>query len=328
MTILDAGLEQHVRGVSLAGVVSCLPTNIVDNTNCTSPFEPSDVSQLLKTTGVYSRFISSADETTEQLCLTSASHLLSQLNWSPKSIKGVILFTQTPSYKLPSTACVIQNKLGLPTSSFAFDVNLGCSAYPYGLWLAASLMSSALDRVLLLCGDTISHIVDTSDRATSLLFGDAGSATALQFNGDHSWSFLLGSDGSGASALHAAHDSALSMHGTSVFEFTLRRIPPLLHHLHSITRHQPDYYLFHQANQLILKTLQRKCNIHQSSFLNNIADYGNTSSASIPLLMTTKLPPLITDSTNIALVGYGVGLSWSAASICLSTGVHLETLYL
>ena len=321
-----SSLHLSLDHICLAGVVACLPDQQVSNIQLTDQFSFEDIKQISKSTGVESRYLADRHVTTGDLCLQAAKKLLYCLEWSPESVDGVILMTQTPNQLLPATACRVQHQLGLTKSTFAFDVNLGCSAYPYGLWLAGSLFSSGAKRILLLAGDTISHIVDPSDRATALLFGDAGTATALEKRESDTWHFLLGSDGSGADCLQASQGGHLSMQGPSVFEFTLREVPPLVGRLNSILGNRHDYYLFHQANRFMLEHLRRKCSIAPDLFPINIERYGNTSSASIPLLLASNLAnSLIQPWARVALVGFGVGLSWAAASIPLSSASILET---
>jgi 3-oxoacyl-[acyl-carrier-protein] synthase-3 len=325
----DSGLHSTLHGISVAGVVACLPSSQVRNLDLTSRISADDVAQVVKATGVETRHVAPIETKTSDLCFKAARDLLDLLRWDPSSVDGVILMTQTPGQILPATACRIQHHLGLSTSSFAFDVNLGCSAYPYGLWLAGSLMASNLSRVLLLAGDTINHIVNPDDRSTALLFGDAGSATALEKKGDETWHFLLGTDGAGADCLQASWDKYLTMDGAKVFEFTLQKIPPLLNELEEKLARNHDFYLFHQANRLMIEHLRRKCKISPESFLSNIEKFGNTSSASIPLLLTSELSSRIgEESVRLALVGYGVGLSWAASSITLSNTTLLKTTYL
>lgn len=290
----------------------------------TDQFSIDDINQVIKTTGVKTRHVAPDSVSAGDLCAKAAIDLMESLGWEPNSIDGLILMTQTPNQLLPATACRIQDKLGLRTSSFAFDVNLGCSAYPYGLWLAGSLMASGANRVLLLAGDTINKIVDPSERSTAFLFGDAGTATALEKKGGTTWEFILGTDGSGANYLQASSDKSLTMDGPKVFEFTLQRIPILLSELEKNNGHPHDYYLLHQANNFILQHLRKKCKIPSESFLSNINKFGNTSSASIPLLLSSELGSInLKKDTRLALVGFGVGLSWAAASISLDPTTKL-----
>ena len=287
---------------------------------------PDDIKEVVKNTGVETRHVAPLGLKTSDLCYHAAIKLLNELSWDPSTVDGVILMTQTPNQLLPATACRLQNKLGLRTSSFAFDVNLGCSAYPYGLWLAGSLMASGVNRILLLAGDTINHIVDPNDRSTAFLFGDAGTATALEKKDDDHWQFLLGTDGSGADFLQASSDDYLTMDGSKVFEFTIQRVPPLVSALDESLGKGHDYYLFHQANKFIIDYLRRKCKIKPEFFLSNIANYGNTSSASIPLLLSSSYGTFFAkkESLRLSLIGFGVGLSWAASSIVLNKSSILK----
>ena len=323
-----SGLHLALKGVNIAGSITCLPFDHVENSRMTDLFSVDDINQVIKSTGVNSRHVAPDGVQAGDLCAKAAADLLEVLGWEPCSIDGLILMTQTPNQLLPATACRIQHQLGLRTSSFAFDVNLGCSAFPYGLWLAGSLMSSGVNRILLLAGDTINNIVDPFDRGTAFLFGDAGSATALEKKGGEAWQFILGTDGSGADYLEASSNKFLKMDGPKVFEFTLQRIPKLLSELDTIQNRPHDYYLFHQANQFIVQHLRRKCKIPFERFLSNIAKFGNTSSASIPLLLASELGNIgLVKDTRLALVGFGVGLSWSAASITLNKTAKLFVTY-
>jgi len=324
----NAGLHLSLNGISLAGVVTCLPASQKENLGMTDKFSIDDINQIIKATGVNTRQVAPEGVSTGDLCTKAASDLIEALDWEPKSIDGLILITQTPNQLLPATACRIQNKLGLRTNSFAFDVNLGCSAYPYGLWLAGSLMASGANRILLLAGDTINKIVDPCDRSTAFLFGDAGTATALEKNGKASWEFILGTDGAGANYLQASSDECLKMDGPKVFEFTLQRIPVLLSELDQKIGQPHDYYLLHQANKFIIEHLRRKCKIPRESFPSNIDKFGNTSSASIPLLLTSELGYIDNKKgIRLALIGFGVGLSWGAASISLEDSSKLLTTF-
>jgi len=305
-----------LNGIRIAGVVACLPQQRFDNEFFVDYFSSEEILNVTKSSGVVYRHQVPQGITTADLCTQAASHLLDRLGWHPASLDGVVLMTQTPNQLLPATACRIHNRLGLSKHAFAFDVNLGCSAYPYGLWLAGSLMSSGARRILLLAGDTISCILNPHDRATALLFGDAGSATAIEQQGDDSWSFLLGTDGSGADALQVLPGGFLSMDGSRVFEFTLTEVPQLVQSIDLLHGKGHDHYLLHQANHLILQHIRRKCGINSEKFPINIDRFGNTSSATLPLLLTSNLrDELIVNRRQLALVGYGVGFSWAAASL-------------
>ncbi len=230
---------------------------------------------------------------------------------------------------MPATSNKLQYLLGLSSNSFAFDVNLGCSAYPYGLWIASSLMQSGSKRILILVGDTISKLINHNDRSTAILFGDAGSASALSHKPNSRMKFILGSNGKGAENIQAEYKKNLEMNGPKVFEFSLTRIPKLLNQIDQANGGKHDLYFFHQANKFMLNYLKKKCKLSNESFPINIEKYGNNSSASIPLLITDyfKNNKLI-DSLNVALIGFGVGLSWSSVSLNLNPGMFLNQIFL
>lgn len=334
---------QRFANVRIAGIVSASPEEIVTNDMFVERFGEDAVEDIARMTGVRERHISQRGHTTADLCEHASSRLLDIVGWEKDSIDALIFVSQTPDHKLPATACILQHRLGLSTRTAAFDVNQGCSGYVYGLWLAYSLISSGLERVLLLAGDTISHFVDPEDRGTALLFGDAGSATAVQKNVDASPStFLLGSDGRGAKNLIVAtgartsFDAAaklphqLYMNGSEVFTFTLRSVPSLIKDTLAATERSiedVDYFLLHQANEFMLKTIAKKSDIDLAKMPINISSYGNTSSASIPLLLTTESAVVSPKrALTLMLVGFGVGYSWASCLLPNITIPHMETL--
>jgi 3-oxoacyl-[acyl-carrier-protein] synthase-3 len=230
----------------------------------------------------------------------------------------------------------------------AFDVSLGCSGYVYGIWLAATLLTAGCRRVLLLAGDTISRTLDPSDRGTALLFGDAGSATALEKEaGAPRMHFVLGSDGKGASDLvipgggfrpfvrdarmREGFDPAhLFMDGGKVFSFTLAVVPNLVRKTLALAGLQlgdVDAFLLHQANRFMLRHLAKKIGIAPERMPTNIERFGNTSSASIPLLLTSDLAERCTTGpSRLMMVGFGVGLSWASALVELPPLACAETI--
>lgn len=337
---LASGLPFTTAHLGVRGVVCALPRTEIDNSSYVERFGADGVADVTKMIGVQTRRRAAAGQTTADLCLAAADTLLDDLGWARDSVDAVIFISQTPDYVLPATACALHGRLGLHPGCVAFDINLGCSAYAYGLWLAAKMLDGqAIGRVLLLVGDTISKTVDDNDRATALLFGDAGSATALEFDACAGPAhFILGSDGSGERHLMMAASAArpydgadprlagrdpsrLYMDGGEIFNFTLRSIPPLVADLLQLagrSREQVDAYLFHQANTFMLKHLIKKAKLPADRAPINMDRYGNTSSASIPLLLTERLGAAAHGQT-VAMFGFGVGYSWAAALLTLST---------
>lgn len=333
------GREALTRGARIAGLVSCVPRRTLDNAGFAAAFGEKAVDDVVKLIGVQSRRQVEPGVTTRDLCRAAGARLLEQLGWAPDSVDAILFVSQTPDYRLPATACALQAELGASPACIAFDVNLGCSGYPYGLWLAMSMVQGgAARRVLLAVGDTISRIVDPQDRATALLFGDAGTVTAIEAGGEGDLAhFILGTDGRGAhnlivpqggfrdpvpggdARLDGRKLDALYMDGGEIFNFTLRAVPPLVARTFEFAdapMEAHDAFLFHQANLFMLKHLAKKAKLAPEKTPTNIDRFGNTSSASIPLLMTTELAArLSAGPARLAMFGFGVGYSWASASL-------------
>ncbi len=344
------GRETRTTGGRIAGVVSCVPAHVRRNEEFHATFGEEAVGDVVKMIGVQTRRQVQGDTTTRDLCRLAAERLLAGLAWAPDSIDALIFVSQTPDYRLPATACVLQADLGLGTACIGFDVNLGCSGYPYALWLGMTMLQTgAARRVLLAVGDTVSRIVDPADRATALLFGDAGTVTALEADdGAGSARFVLGTDGRGATNLivpaggfrdHMASGDprlagrpscALYMDGGEIFNFTLRAVPALVARTVELAAADGavhDFHLFHQANQFMLKHLIKKAKLSPEQAPLNIEEFGNTSCASIPLLMTTRLQDVLRTSTRrLGLFGFGVGYSWASASLDVGPLRVVETI--
>jgi 3-oxoacyl-[acyl-carrier-protein] synthase III len=326
--------------VRIAGVACCVPEAVRDNAYFDARFGEG-AQQVTKMTGVVERHIVAASETTADLCERAACHLLGKAAVGTGQIDALIFVTQTPDYRLPATACALQHKLGLATSVPAFDVNLGCSGYPYGLWLGSMMIETrAADRVLVLVGDTISKIVAEDDRSTAMLFGDAGSATLLErADGLDPMVFVLGTDGAGARNLivpqggfrdGAGKDERnqnppdkLFMEGGEIFNFTLKAVPALVDALRCAALKEGedfDHYLFHQANAFMIKHLVKKAKIAPEKAPINIGRFGNTSSATLPLLLVDSCRESVMSGlgTKLGMFGFGVGYSWAGCSTRVS----------
>jgi 3-oxoacyl-[acyl-carrier-protein] synthase-3 len=320
----------------IAGCASTVPRNTVVNSDFEGRFSASEIAETVRVAGVSERRHVDR-ETTMDLCLISARTLLDDLGWEPGSIDALLFITQTPNQILPPSSGELQASLKLSERTICLDINLGCSAFPYGAWLASVFGQQGCHRVLVLMGDTISKIVRPGDRATALLFGDAGTATAFEFSEDCPDSyFCLGSDGTGAphlcvpnsgfrksDALAGIEDGAfLHMNGAEVFNFTLRRLPSLGKDIFAgseLPLTKVAGHLFHQANEFMLKHLIKKLGLSGEFCPSNISRFGNTSSASIPLLLCDYRDELVarisSGASHIAFYGFGVGFSWGAALI-------------
>ena len=326
----------NIKDVSIAAIAATVPSNKIYNSNLADRFGELEVKKLIKSIGVETRHIANSSQTTSDLCYESGVRVLAELNWQPESVGALIFVSQTPDYQLPATACVLQSRLGLSNNTIAYDINLGCSGYSYGLFLASTLINSGVDRVLLLVGDTISKIVKPNDRSTELLFGDAGTATAIHKQSGMELSFTLGTDGSGFEHIIAKDKTInnkdergmssafLEMDGGEVFKFTLEAVPKMINGFMTelnINSEDIDACIYHQANRFMLKHLSKKSNFTAEQIPLSIVDYGNTSSASIPLTLCSQK---LKNYNNILMAGFGVGLSWGAVYADLSSTLILD----
>ena len=303
------------------------------------------IARLKKTIGLNKRRIVDALTTAADLCESAARHLMAQSALPAEQVDALICVTQTPDYAQPCNAAVLHGRLGLPKTCAALDVNLGCSGYVYGLWLAHMMVSSGgCHKVLLLAGDTISRIVHPRDRAVAPLFGDGGSATLIEREADGSpaW-FSLETDGTGCEALIVpaggfrqpstpetqteSEDEAgnirtpehLFMDGAEVFNFSIQVEPAAVKDIAAyagVELDAIDYFVFHQANRYILTNIAKRLKLDPSKVpMQTVERYGNQSSASIPSAICGELAGELTTASprRLLLSGFGVGLSWASA---------------
>ncbi len=331
----------RLDGFRIAGVCTTVPPSVVDNLELGQAYGAVEVRKVVQMAGVRYRHVVSEGMTAVDLCTDAARALLDRLGWSPESVTGLIMVTQSPDYFLPSSACVVHARLGLSTDCAAFDVGLGCSGYPYGLYLAATMLKGGgHQRILMLHGETPSRFPSADDHATTLLFGDAGSATALEACAEASepaW-FGLHTDGSGAEGLIIKgggfrdrqpadpRDHCVYMDGAAIFNFTIKRVPALVAEALSFSGKQVadiDHFLFHQSNRFIMKHLMKKCELPDDKVPFTIEDTGNCGGPSVAVTLTRALEGRGGRDVTLMLLGYGVGLSWSSAIVRLGGAVPL-----
>lgn len=340
------------NNAAVAGVAATLPVGRVTTEETAAALGVADIRKVVALTGIRARHVAPESICTSDLCVDAAERLLKDLGWERGSVESLIFVTQTPDYTLPATACLAQHRLGLSQGCAAFDVNQGCSGFVYGLSMAASLVEAGASRVLLLAGDTSNKYVSTRDKSAAFLFGDAGTATAIE-RGSAKLRFVLGTDGAGAGHLiipagrfrepgdansHLAEEMEpgnfrnrhqLYMNGAEVMNFALRVLPPCWKELtggDDSAAASVDAVVMHQANQFILDTVAKRLKIPAEKVPSTLADFGNTSSASIPLTMAECLRgPLAAGSCTLALLGFGVGWSWAGCIGDFGPAVISET---
>lgn len=331
-----------IQNIRIEAIYASVPKSVVRTADYPH-FTEEESDSFSKNTGVKERRVANAQTTCSDLCLNAAEKLLHDFKLHDE-IDLLIFVSQSPDYFLPSTAAILQDKLGLKTSCQAFDVNLGCSGYVYGLNIAGQFLQSRMaNRVLLLVGDKSTISTCELDKSTFPLFGDAGTATLLCWDAQQlPWVMDAGTDGKGAEAIiikggHSRHpygtyddaildfqgnkhsNSHLHLEGLSVFNFALKEVPKTINSVleeAKMNEDDIDFYVLHQANDLITKTIAKKLNVDYSKFLSSIEFFGNTSSASIPLTLVHNAQSLPKNKLfNFVLCGFGVGFSWATLLI-------------
>lgn len=325
----------------MKAITSCVPKNIRSTFDYTH-LKPEEQQLFYKTVGIRERRVADEQTTCSDLCEAAARYLIDQRIADPEKIDLLIFVSQSPDYFLPSTAVILQDKLKLKRSVLAFDVTLGCSGYVYGLSIVSNFLQSGQFRqALLLCGDKSTISTYEEDKSAYPLFGDAGSATLLEYDPDaKEMNFALNSDGSGKQAIiiehgHSRHPYSpdsdilqeigpgvkrakkhLALNGQDIFTFALKEVPPNIQETLKGAGQQIsdiNYFVLHQANRLINETIRKKLGINKEKFPYSIEHFGNTSSASIPLTLCSALEEqLKKESLNLLLCGFGVGLSWGS----------------
>lgn len=343
----------EIKKVGIKAVATAVPFQKIRTENYELLSE-TERSLFTKTTGIEERRVAPPHLATSDLCIEPAKQILKKLNWQPEEIDAIIVITQSPDHFIPCTAISIQHQLSLKKSTIAFDINLGCSGYVYGLYVMSQLLSSGTVRKgLLLAGDKSTMSTCYRDKSTFPLFGDAGSATALEFDTEASSLFFqLSSDGAGKEAIMVEDGGSrngvkedtfvekeiapgikrskrhLRLDGIEIFNFALREVAPSIEELYAFSGRkidQTDYFVFHQANKLINESVRKKLKILATEkVLYSLEKFGNTSSASIPLTMVTELNKVSdAEKLDLCLSGFGVGFSWAS---CLMLTQNLTCL--
>ena len=330
-----------VPNVQVKGVSAAVPKQVEDN-NDFAPLAENERTLFINTVGIRYRRVAPENMTASDLCLQAAEKLLHELSWNREEIKVLVFVTQTPDYIIPNTASVLQQKLGLSIGCLAFDVNLGCSGYVYGLSVVGGLLQNMPGaKALLLVGDISTTTISMQDKSTAPLFSDAGTATALEYCNGQQMHFNLQNDGREfediiipgggyrnrfkAKQLEYTeyekgirrNDLQMKLDGVRIFNFGLREVAPNIDALLSemkIDKDGIDYFLFHQANLLMLESIRKKLKVPAEKVPYSLYNYGNTSSATIPVTLVANLrESLQSRKLKLLLSGFGVGLSWGSA---------------
>lgn len=336
------------QGIGIKAISACVPPKIMDNSDLGYLIPEADIQKVIQSVGINQRRYAEADVCTSDLCYKAAKKMMEDNQIDPSSIDGIIFVSQTGDYKVPPTSTSLQHRLGLKQDCFAFDVNLACSGYVYGLSIAFSFATqTGVQRVLLLVGETLSKIISQKDKVTVPLFGDAGTATLIE-KGDYpdSW-FTLNSDGSGADIMQIPYGGArkpscmkgfeeiadedgnistgeqIQMVGMDVFNFGIKVVPSDIKNLLTFcdkTTEDIDVMVFHQANRFMTNFFAKRLKLPAEKTPYSMDRFGNTSSASVPLTIVTEMhnPEKYTERDSVVMSGFGAGLSWGSAMVSLS----------
>jgi 3-oxoacyl-[acyl-carrier-protein] synthase-3 len=334
-----------IENVKISGLSACVPKRIDEN--CNFPmFDEKSYKNFVATTGIERKRMSPAEITTSDLCVAAAEKLIVDLNWDKNEIAFLVFVTQSPDYILPATSCIMQERLGLSQECYTLDISLGCSGWVYGLSVISALINTLSDvtggaKALLLCGDTPSKTTSITDKSAYPLFGDAGTVTALEFAENITpFLFNMNSDGTGYQTIIIndggyrnpvseksfekiilAEGVELSnlhvfLDGMDVFSFGIKCAPESVNRLlenFEIDREKVDYFIFHQANKFMNEQIRKKLKLEREKVPYSLQNFGNTSSASIPLTMITELGEQLTNKKLVHVgCGFGVGLSWGS----------------
>lgn len=331
-------------GSCIKAVSYYLPETVLDNDELSRIYPDWSPVKIYEKTGIKQRHISAVDEFVTDMAVSAAEMLFSEYGIDRKSIDMLVLATQSPDFLLPTSACIIQDRLGLSTTTGAFDINLGCSAYIYGLGMAKSFISSKLaNKVLLITSEVYTKHIHPLDRSTRTIFGDGAAVTLIERNETESiLEFVLGTDGSGAEHLiipcggtrkQKSQETALEykdgenvrteenlfMNGPEIFSFTIKVVPKLFQETlerNCLVMADIDLFVFHQANKFMLDYLRKKIKVPENKFYINMEDTGNLVSSSIPVaLRKAEMDGSLNKGDKVMLVGFGVGLSWGAVII-------------
>lgn len=333
-------------GARIKAISYYLPEKLLTNDELASLYSEWTAEKIYQKTGIMTRHISDKNECSSDLAEKAAIKLFAEYNINPEDIDFILLATQSPDYLLPSTACILQDKLGIPKSSGALDYNLGCSAFIYGLALGKSLIYTNIARnVLLIMSEVYTKHIHPMDKSTRTIFGDGAAATLIsKDDSDNSiGEFILCTDGSGAQELivpaggmrlrnseetkiefmdesgSIRSKDNIFMNGPEIFNFTIKVVPKAVKDVlekNNLTMEDIDLFVFHQANKYMLDYLRKKIKIPEDKFYVNMEETGNTVSPTIPIaLKMAQSEGKLKKGDKVMLVGFGVGLSWGATII-------------
>lgn len=313
--------------IAICGITSVVPSKNVENLDCVSDeLTDKKINKQIKLTGIERRRVLTGEQTASDLATKAAEELIHNLGWEKDTIKIIVYVTQAPDIEIPSTALLIQKRLEIGTDCLAFDVNLGCSGYVAGIQIVAGLIHEMGGRALLLASDGRSNS-KRQNAADYLLFGNAGTATAIEASEQHTLMYQHESDGRRWQTIYRKLGGSTIMDGNAVFAFAINDVADSIKRTmeyFSLNMDDIDYFIFHQGQKMIIDNVAEICGIPLDKMLYSLKDYGNTSCASIPLSICNETLKLKQQQqAYMYLCGFGVGLSWGSVILKIDT----DTIY-
>ena len=335
----------NYKGVGITALSAAVPKRVINNYEYTEFFPADEVKEVVDKIGVLERRFTDADTCSSDLCFAAAEKLIADNNIDRTEIDLLVFISQTPDYRMPATSIILQHRLGLPNGTIAFDINLGCSAFIYGMSVVYAMMErSGLRKALILDGETRSKVYSPKDRRTAFIFGDAGVAALVERDDKFGEStFSLNSDGSRENLIkidaggyrnpssvetlkekvvdeygNIRSDEQAYMNGGDVFTFVNREVPRDIKNTLEYTQRDKDsfdFLVFHQANNFINTHVAKKLKLDMDKIPSTIEKFGNTSSVSVPLTIVSELKDKMAGEKSLLLSAFGVGMTWATAVV-------------
>ena len=333
------------NGVGITAMAGAVPGHIIENLKYTEHFPPEMVKEVVEKVGIYERRFADEKTCSSDLCFAAAQKLILDNNIDRDEIDLLVFISQTADYRMPATSITLQHRLGLKNTCIAFDVNLGCSAFLYGMSVVYSMMEAGnIRKALILDGETRSKVYGPRDRRSAFIFGDAGIAALVERDSKFGDSYIsLNSDGSRADLImikaggyrHMSTPETLKervideygnmrsdeqgyMKGGDVFNFVIREIPRDIKNTlaaANVTADQMDYIVFHQANNFINSYIAKKMKLNVEKIPHTIEKFGNTSSVSVPLTIVSELKGKLDGQKTLLMSAFGVGMTWASGVV-------------
>lgn len=333
------------NGVGITALSAAVPKRVINNYEYTEFFPADEVREVVDKIGVFERRFADAETCSSDLCYAAAEKLIIDNDIDRSEIDLLVFISQTPDYRMPATSIILQHRLGLPNSTIAFDINLGCSAFIYGMSVVYAMMeNSGLRKALILDGETRSRVYSAKDRRTAFIFGDAGVAALVERDNKFGEStFSLNSDGSRENLIkinaggyrnpstpetlkekvvdeygNIRSEEHGYMNGGDVFTFVNREVPRDIKNTLEYSKRDKDsfdYIIFHQANNFINSHVAKKLKLDTSKIPSTIEKFGNTSSVSVPLTIVSELKNKMAGEKSLLMSAFGVGMTWATAVV-------------